>query len=508
MCGIVGLIDSSKSTVCQPLYQGLTVVQHRGQDSAGMMTSDGERVYLRKDNGLVNDVFRNRHMLQLQGHMGIAHARYPTAGCDSRHEAQPFFVNTPFGLAIAHNGNLTNAQQLRKSLFKHNLRQINTTSDSEVLLNVFAFELQKVMGDEYEIKPHHVFKTVKGVHEHCKGAYAVVIMIVGFGLVAFRDPNGIRPLVYGQKVDHDGHISFMVASESVALDMVDYNLVRDIHPGEAMILQDNGKFHSRQCAEKQSHAPCIFEYVYFARPDSVMDGISVFSARQRMGEKLARKIMRQWPDHDIDVVIPIPDSSRTSALETAYTLDIKYREGFVKNRYVGRTFIMPGQAQRNKSVKQKLNAISSEFEGKNVLLIDDSIVRGTTSMQIIQMARQAGARKVYFASAAPPVRFPNVYGIDMPVSNELVAFGKDEEQVADEIGADKIIYQDLEALIEACHQENPAITEFDTSCFSGEYVTGNISRAYLESVESQRSDANKSSQSQSILDLADLTGYM
>lgn len=508
MCGIVGLIDSGKSTVCQQLYQGLTVVQHRGQDSAGIMTSDGEQVFLRKDNGLVNDVFRNHHMVQLQGHMGVAHARYPTAGCDSRHEAQPFFVNTPFGLAIAHNGNLTNAAQLRKSLFKHNLRQINTTSDSEVLLNVFAYELQKVMGDEYQIKPHHVFKTVQGVHEHCKGAYAVVIMIVGFGLVAFRDPHGIRPLVYGQKVDHQGKASYMIASESVALDMVDYRLVRDLHPGEAMIFEQDGKLHSRQCAETARHAPCIFEYVYFARPDSVLDGISVFRARQRMGVKLAEKIKREWPGHDIDVVIPIPDSSRTSALETAYVLGIKYREGFVKNRYVGRTFIMPGQAQRKKSVKQKLNAIASEFDGKNVLLVDDSIVRGTTSMQIIQMAREAGARKVYFASAAPPVRYPNVYGIDMPVSSELVAYNRDDEEIANEIGADKIIYQELDDLIEACHEENPAITEFDTSCFSGEYVTSGVTRDYLESIETQRNDASKSVQSQSILDLSDLTGYM
>jgi len=509
MCGIVGLIDSAKSPVGQQLYQGLTVVQHRGQDSAGIMTSDGDRVFLRKDNGLVNDVFRNRHMVQLQGHMGIAHARYPTAGCDSRHEAQPFFVNTPFGLAIAHNGNLTNTAHLRKSLFKHNLRQINTTSDSEVLLNVFAYELQKVMGDEYELKPHHVFKTVQGVHEHCRGAYAVVIMIVGFGLVAFRDPNGIRPLVYGQKVDHQGKTSYMVASESVALDMVDFKLIRDIHPGEAMIFLDDGKFHSRQCSETEKHSPCIFEYVYFARPDSVMDGISVFKARQRMGEKLAEKIKREWSNHDIDVVIPIPDSSRTSALETAYMLNIKYREGFVKNRYVGRTFIMPGQAQRKKSVKQKLNAIASEFEGKNVLLIDDSIVRGTTSMQIILMAREAGARKVYFASAAPPVRHPNVYGIDMPVSDELVAHNRDEQEIANEIGADKIIYQDLKDLIDACHEENPAITEFDTSCFSGSYVTGNISPEYLQAIEALRKDSNKAApQSQSILDLADLTGYM
>ncbi len=508
MCGIVGLIDSGKSGVCQQLYQGLTVVQHRGQDSAGMMTSDGERVYLRKDNGLVNDVFRNRHMVQLQGHMGIAHARYPTAGCDSRHEAQPFFVNTPFGISIVHNGNLTNTAHLRKSLFKHNLRQINTTSDSEVLLNVFAYELQKVVGDEYELKPHHVFKTVEGVHEHCRGAYAVVIMIVGFGLVAFRDPHGIRPLVYGQKSDHQGKMSYMVASESVALDMADFKLIRDIHPGEAMIFQDDGKFHSRQCAESEKHSPCIFEYVYFARPDSVMDGISVFRARQRMGEKLAEKIKREWPDHDIDVVIPIPDSSRTSALETAYMLNIKYREGFVKNRYVGRTFIMPGQSQRKKSVKQKLNAIASEFDGKNVLLVDDSIVRGTTSMQIIQMAREAGARKVYFASAAPPVRHPNVYGIDMPVSDELVAYNRNDQDVANEIGADRIIYQDLQDLIDACHEENPAITEFDTSCFSGEYVTGNINEEYLQSIEALRKDSNKVQQSQSILDLADLTGYM
>ncbi len=487
MCGIIGIL--AKSPVNQAIYDGLTVLQHRGQDAAGIITSDGSRVFLRKDNGLVRDVFHARHMADLQGNMGIGHVRYPTAGCASSAEAQPFYVNSPFGLAIAHNGNLTNAAELKEELFREDLRHINTSSDSEILLNVFAHELYTVA--KLRLSPEHVFRAVANVHRRVRGAYAVVVMIVGFGVLAFRDPYGIRPVVYGRRETDQGP-EHMIASESVALDVLGYELVRDIAPGEAIFIDLEGQFYSRQCADRPSYAPCIFEHVYLARPDSIIDGISVYKTRLRMGEKLARKLLREWPDHDIDVIIPIPDTSRTAALQMANEMDLKYREGFIKNRYIGRTFIMPGQAQRKKSVRQKLNAIDLEFRGKNVLLVDDSIVRGTTSKQIIQMAREAGANKVYFASAAPPVRYPNVYGIDMPSVRELIANGRTAEQIAEEIGADRVIYQDLQDLVDAAHEGNTKITEFDTSCFDGKYITGDVSQDYLDRIEQIRCDAAKS----------------
>jgi len=484
MCGIAAIV--SHQAVNQDLFDALTVLQHRGQDAAGIVTCEGNRLHLRKENGLARDVFTNAQMLKLRGNMGIAHVRYPTAGCTSSAEAQPFYVNSPFGLTLAHNGNLTNTEELKKALFVEDQRHINTDSDSEVLLNVFAHELQSL--GKLQLSVEDVFQAVAGVHRRCRGAYAVVIMIAGFGILGFRDPHGIRPLVFGTRNTEQGS-EIMIASESVALDVLGFNLVRDIEPGEAVFVEQSGVMHTRQCAEHVDHSPCIFEYVYFARPDSIIDRISVYKARLRMGEKLADKILREWPDHDIDVVIPIPDTSRTSSLQLANKLGVKYREGFIKNRYIGRTFIMPGQQMREKSVRQKLNAISLEFEGKNVLLVDDSIVRGTTSAQIIQMARDAGAKKVYFASAAPPVRYPNVYGIDMPAAHELIAHDRTEQEVCEAIGADHIIYQDLDDLIEAVRKGNPDIKHFDTSCFSNQYVTGDIDDAYLQRTEALRNDS-------------------
>jgi amidophosphoribosyltransferase len=483
MCGIVGIV--SHQNVNQELYDALTVLQHRGQDAAGIVTCENGRLFLRKDNGLTRDVFTDAQMLKLKGNMGIGHVRYPTAGCASSEEAQPFYVNSPFGLTLAHNGNLTNTEELKKALFVEDQRHINTDSDSEVLLNVFAHELQTL--GKLRLSVDDVFNAVANVHRRCRGAYAVVVMIAGFGILGFRDPHGIRPIVFGERKTAKGS-DFMVASESVALDVLGFDLVRDIAPGEAVFIEASGKLHTRQCADKTDHCPCIFEYVYFARPDSIIDDISVYKARLRMGEKLAEKILREWPDNDIDVVIPIPDTSRTAALQMAYLLGVKFREGFIKNRYIGRTFIMPGQKMREKSVRQKLNAIGLEFEGKNVLLVDDSVVRGTTSAQIIQMARDAGAAKVYFASAAPPVRYPNVYGIDMPAANELIAHNRTEEQVCAAIGADKMVYQDLADLIEAVARGNRQIKHFDTSCFSKIYITGDVDDEYLELTESQRND--------------------
>ena len=488
MCGILGILAQGPAN--QSLYDGLLVLQHRGQDAAGILTSDANRIYLRKDNGLVRDVFQQHHMLALKGNMGIGHVRYPTAGCNSPAEAQPFYVNSPFGLALAHNGNLTNAAQIKDELFREDLRHINTDSDSEILLNVFAHELQAVA--KLRLTPDQLFRAVSAVHRRCRGAYAVTMLIAGVGILAFRDPHGIRPLVYGKRETDQG-TEYMFASESVAIDVLGFERVRDVAPGEAMFVDVNGGFHSQQCAEKPMLVPCIFEFVYFARPDSMIDGIYVHKTRLRMGEKLAAKIKRVWTSHDIDVVIPIPDTSRTAALQMAHQLDLPYREGFIKNRYIGRTFIMPGQAERKKSVRQKLNAIGVEFKGKNVLLVDDSIVRGTTSKQIIQMARDSGARKVYFASAAPPVRFPNVYGIDMPSVHELIGNGRSEDQIAAAIGADRLIYQDLEDLIEAAHEGNPKIQKFDASCFDGQYITGDVSRDYLERIEQARNDTAKTS---------------
>jgi amidophosphoribosyltransferase len=484
MCGIAAIV--SNQNVNQDLYDALTVLQHRGQDAAGIATCEGSRLHLRKESGLTRDVFSAEEMLKLKGSMGIAHVRYPTAGCTSAEEAQPFYVNSPFGLTLAHNGNLTNTEELKIQVFVDDQRHINTDSDSEVLLNVFAHELQQA--GKLTLTVEDVFKAVSVVHKRCRGAYAVVIMIAGFGVLGFRDPHGIRPIVFGERKNDEGFTDYMIASESVALDVLDFRLIRDIAPGEAVFIETSGKLHSKMCAEKTNHSPCIFEYVYFARPDSIIDNISVYKARMRMGKKLAKKIQKDWPHHDIDVVIPIPDTSRTAALQIAHELGVKFREGFMKNRYIGRTFIMPGQKMRKKSVKQKLNAISLEFSGKNVLLVDDSVVRGTTSEQIIQMARDAGAKKVYFASAAPPVRYPNVYGIDMPAARELIAHGRSEQEVCKAIGADKLIYQDLDDLIDAVGKGNPNIKQFDTSCFSREYVTGDIDDEYLARIEALRND--------------------
>ncbi len=484
MCGIIGIF--ARTPVNQALYDGLTVLQHRGQDAAGIVTCDENRLYMRKDNGLVRDVFHTRHMLRLHGNMGIGHVRYPTAGCFSSAEAQPFYVNSPFGITLGHNGNLTNAAELKRDLFVEDRRHINTDSDSEILLNVFAHELEAT--DKLKISPNDIFTAVGRVHERCRGAYAVVGMITGYGLFAFRDPHGIRPVAIGRRQSNEG-TEYMIASESVAIDVLGYEFLRDVAPGEAVFIDMEGAMHTRQCADHPELTPCIFEHVYFARPDSLMDGISVYKARLRMGDYLAKKIMREFPDHDIDVVLPIPDTSRTSALQLSYTLGVKYSEGFIKNRYIGRTFIMPGQTQRKKSVRQKLNAIELEFRGKNVLLVDDSIVRGTTSQQIIQMARDAGANKVYFASAAPPVRYPNVYGIDMPAANELIGHGRDVLQIAEAIGADRLFYQDLDDLVEAVKKKAKGIERFDTSVFNGEYVTGDVSQDYLQQIEDLRKDS-------------------
>jgi len=485
MCGIVGIVGCAD--VNQAIYDALTALQHRGQDAAGIVTCD-HKFHQRKDNGLVRDVFHTRHMLNLCGHAGIGHIRYPTAGCSSSAEAQPFYVNSPYGIALAHNGNLINAEALKREVYRDDRRHINTESDSEILLNVFAHELQRT--GQLELDAEAVFGAVTGVHRRCLGGYAAVAMIIGHGIVGFRDPCAIRPVCFGRRDTASGS-EFMVASESVALDALGFELIRDLEPGEAIYIELDGTVHTRSCAERTVYSPCIFEYVYLARPDSIIDDVSVYKARLRMGEHLADQILREWPDHDIDVVIPVPDTSRTAALPLSYKLGVKYREGFIKNRYIGRTFIMPGQQQRRRSVRQKLNVIGLEFEGKNVLLVDDSIVRGTTSQEIIQMARDAGARKVYFASAAPPVRYQNVYGIDMPVVSELIAHGRSEVEVNAAIGADRLIYQDLDNLIDSVRKGNPRLDRFDTSCFTGEYVTGGVSGAYLEQIARHRADGAK-----------------
>jgi amidophosphoribosyltransferase len=487
MCGIIGVVG--KGPVNQAIFDGLNVLQHRGQDAAGIVTCEGNRLFLRKDNGFVRDVFRTRHMIQLRGNMGIGHVRYPTAGVASSAEAQPFYVNSPYGIALAHNGNLTNSDELKELLFRQDQRHINTESDSEVLLNVLAHELARASGS-LDLTLDDLFNAVTAVHQRCEGAYAVISMIAGRGILAFRDPYGIRPICFGKRETERG-VEYMVASESVTLHSLGFALVRDVAPGEAVYIDVEGNLQTRQCAENPMLSPCIFEFVYMARPDSIIDDVSVYKARLRMGKKLAQKILRERPKHDIDVVIPIPDTSRPSAMELAYNLGVKFREGFIKNRYIGRTFIMPGQKQRKKSVRQKLNAIDLEFKGKNVLLVDDSIVRGTTSMQIIEMAREAGATKVYMASAAPPVRFPNVYGIDMPAAHELIAHGRTQEEIEHLIGADWLIYQELGDLIDAVRKGNPALMRFDTSCFSGEYVTNTVSDDYLQQLEQLRNDEAK-----------------
>ncbi|MDX1346850.1 MAG: amidophosphoribosyltransferase [Thiomicrorhabdus chilensis] len=489
MCGIVGIVSVGDSAVCQEIYDALTILQHRGQDAAGIVTCENGRFYQRKDNGMVKDVFRTRHMRDLHGKMGIGHVRYPTAGSSSSAEAQPFYVNSPYGIAMGHNGNLTNAEQLGQEIYRQDLRHLNTNSDSEVLLNVFAHELMQQK--KLFIDQNDIFNAIRNVHKRARGGYAAVGMISTIGVFAFRDPFALRPVVVGKRVTEFG-TDYMIASESVALDGSGFTLEKDLAPGEAVVITEDGQIFYEQCAENPQYSPCIFEFVYFARPDSMIDDVSVYKSRLRMGEKLADKILREWTDHDIDVVMPIPDTSRTSAIELAAKLGKPYREGFIKNRYIGRTFIMPGQQKRKKSVRQKLNPIDLEFEGKNVLLVDDSIVRGTTSGQIVEMAREAGAKKVYFASAAPAVRFPYVYGIDMPSASELVANNRTTEEICEFIGADRLIYQDLEDLIEAVGAGNEQIKLFDTSCFSGEYVTGDITPEYLASIDSARNDSAQS----------------
>lgn len=488
MCGIVGIVGNTP--VNQAIYDGLTVLQHRGQDAAGIMTIDNGTFCLRKANGLVRDVFHTRHMKRLAGNIGIGHCRYPTAGSSSSAEAQPFYVNSPFGIALVHNGNLTNAAELKESLFKVAKRHVNTTSDSELLVNILAHHLHKF--DDDRLSSEQIFKAVSSVVRRVRGGYAVASLIIGHGMLAFRDPNGIRPLVFGKRETEQGKVEYMVASESVALDTGGFTKVRDVAPGEAIFISEDGKLYTQQCSEAPVYSPCIFEFVYFARPDSTIDNISVYASRVHMGRKLGQKIKREWEDVDIDVVIPIPETSCDIALEIANAIDLPYRQGFVKNRYIGRTFIMPGQTERRKSVRRKLNAIAAEFKDKNVLLVDDSIVRGTTSGQIIEMAREAGAKNVYFTSAAPEIRFPNVYGIDMPSAHELIAHGRERDEICQEIGADDIIFQDIDDLVDAVKECNPEITRFDTSVFDGNYITNDISQEYLEALDASRNDDAKS----------------
>ncbi|KLT73683.1 amidophosphoribosyltransferase [Neisseria arctica] len=488
MCGVLGLV--AHEPVNQLLYDGLQMLQHRGQDAAGIVTAEGSMFHMHKGKGMVRDVFRTRNMRDLVGNAGIAHVRYPTAGnAGSSAEAQPFYVSSPFGIVLAHNGNLTNTEELYESVCNKHLRHINTRSDSEVLLNVFAHELRRevtAMGDAV-LNVDHVFNAVSHLHKRVRGAYGVVALIAGYGMVAFRDPLGIRPLALGTHTDNNGKTTYCVASESVVFNSLAFHLERDIAPGEAVVVTFDGKLYTRQCAESPKLSPCLFEYVYFARPDSVIDGVSVYQARMNMGVTLAEKVKRSLPLDDIDVVMPIPDTSRPSAMELAHHLGKPYREGLIKNRYIGRTFIMPGQATRKKSVRQKLNPMNCEFAGKSVLLVDDSIVRGTTSREIVEMARDAGARKVYFASAAPEVRFPNVYGIDMPTRDELIANGRTADEIAKEISADGCVFQDLADLEEVVRVLNPAIESFDTSCFSGCYLTGDIDESYLQKLSASKS---------------------
>ena len=481
MCGIIGIVDNN--SVNQSLFDGLTVLQHRGQDSAGISTCFNNNLYQKKAKGLVNDVFDVNDMLELKGNMGIGHVRYPTAGSHgTADEAQPFYVNSPYGIALAHNGNLDNSELLREELLVNDRRHIHTQSDTEVLLNIFAHELLSADSSTFTVPD--LFHAINGVHERCSGAYAVVALIAGYGLVAFRDIHGIRPLILGRKKNSTGY-SYIVSSESVALDLLGYETVRDLEPGESIFIDTKGKVHKSLYSKNLELNPCIFEYVYFSRPDSIIDGINVQEARMRMGKQLANKILREWADNDIDVIIPIPDTSRTAALEMAIRLNKNYREGLIKNRYIGRTFIMQGQAVRKKSVRYKLNPLVSEFKNKNVLLVDDSIVRGTTSKEIVQMARDSGAKKVYFASASPPIRFPNIYGIDMPSKKDLIAHERSTDEICQEIGADKLIYQDLDDLVYAVQAGNQNIKKFETSVFTGEYLT-DVNEKYFKDLEDKR----------------------
>ncbi|MCH9769291.1 MAG: amidophosphoribosyltransferase [Gammaproteobacteria bacterium] len=505
MCGIVGVLAANP--VNQSLFDALTIIQHRGQDAAGVMTCDRGRFYLRKDRGLVRDVLRQQHMLRLRGNMGIGHVRYPTAGSESVSESQPFYVNSPYGLSLVHNGNLINADTLAEELHHSDLRHLNTRSDSEVLLNVLAYELQRVA--TAKLNPAALFNALKEVYQRLKGGFAVVAMIAGYGLIGFRDPHAIRPLVYGKRETSAG-TEYMMASETIALDALGFEIVDFVKPGEAIFINLNGELMRHQCAHKVEHSPCLFEYIYLARPDSVFDGIPIYTARQQMGKYLAQKIQQQFPKHDIDVVIPIPDTSRSSALALAEALNVPYSEGFVKNRYIGRTFIMPGQAERRSSVRLKLNAMRQEFQAKNVLLVDDSIVRGTTSKEIVQMARDVGANKVYFASAAPEIRYPNVYGIDMPSADELIAHGHSVEEIAKLIGADWVIYQALKDVYAAVNSAAPqgvaTVKRFEDSVFTGDYVTGGIDKKYLSRIAKLRNDNAKCAQRDkaSINQLSDL----
>ena len=487
MCGVVGLV--SKNEVSPSLYEALTVIQHRGQDAAGISTLEEGRLHTRKQIGLVRDVFREKHIDELKGQIGIGHVRYPTAGGASREYSQPLYVNSPYGISISHNGNLVNTEELAKELYKVNYRHLNTSSDSEVILNVFAHELQRA--GSFNPSPDQIFTAVEKTHLRLKGAYSVLFMISGVGLVAIRDPKGIRPLILGKKDNDLIGADYMIASESPALSALEFEIEGDLKPGEAVFITPEGELHRKVCHNKPSKNPCIFEYVYLARPDAVIDGISVMRSRLRMGQKLGKKILETYPNHDIDAVIPIPESSTSSAIEVAKTLKVNYREGFVKNRYIGRTFIMPKQELRKKSVRRKLNPIPFEFKDKNVLLVDDSIVRGTTSREIVEMARSVGAKKVYFASAAPPIRFQNVYGIDMAATAELIAHQRSEEQIAEFIGADWLIYQNLEDLIESAQVGNPEIEKFETSVFDGKYICGSVTKDYLTNLESDRKDSSK-----------------
>jgi len=491
MCGIIGLLLANENEfVNQMLFDGLTVLQHRGQCAAGMVTAERRRLHLRKDNGLVRDVFREHHMTELRGNIGLGHVRYPTAGSRSCAEAQPLYTNHPYGICVVHNGNLVNTDELASYIRDDCQRHINTNSDSEVLLNIFA---ENLTSSSEEDRTLLIFKAIECLMEKCKGGYAGLFLINGVGIVGFRDPCGIRPIVFGSRESSEKKVDYVMASESVAIDTLRFNLVRDISPGEAIFIDMlTGTCHNRQCHRNASLSPCIFEYVYFARPDSIMDKVSVYESRLKMGEKLAAKILKNYPDHDIDVVIPIPDTSRTSALQTAYVLGRPFREGFIKNRYIARTFIMSGQATRKKSVKLKLNTIKSEFIGRNVLLVDDSIVRGTTAREIVQMAREAGAKKVFFVSAAPPIRYPNIYGIDIPTCQELVAFERDEEQIAKILGCDWLMYQNLADLEDSVRESSPldsTLSNFDSSCFSGKYVTGEqITDSYFAYLHELRND--------------------
>ncbi len=488
MCGIVSVIGVPQAN--QEIFDALTLLQHRGQDAAGIMTSDDQQFFLRKSNGLVRDVIYTRHMLRLQGHKGIGHVRYPTAGTASEAEAQPLYVNSPYGIALAHNGNLINSRELRDALWKSDLRHLNTASDSEVILNVFANELQR--GAKVQLTPEDVFRAVNAVHKRCIGAYAVVVMITGYGIVGFRDPHGIRPLCFGKKKNEQGD-AYMISSESVALTALDYQLIDDVLPGEAIFIDNKKQLHRQQCADQPGYSPCLFEYVYLARPDSLIDKVSVYKVRLKLGDFLAEKIQREWREHDIDVVMPIPETSRVAAYSLSLRLGLKYREGLVKNNYIGRTFIMPGQKKRKKSVRQKLNVIDLEFRNKNVLLVDDSIVRGTTAKEIIQMAREAGAKKIYLASASPEICYPNVYGIDMPAVNELIAHGRSVDEMKQLLAVDGLIFQDLSALIAAAREGNAKITRFEDSVFTGDYITGGVTKEYLDYVRTQRNDSVRQS---------------